>query len=188
MMDGSKITAKKRIRKNILLKHQKDQDFLSRGSYQGSSKEKSRRVSRSACSEGVMNMSSPPPDSRFFWNLGVLGAFLELRDRIDYRGDGEDLGGKKKAVNRRGKAAGGGLGAASVAVVDRWLTPVMSGFLQVEKGCRVGERGFDVLFVSRRSRLRQGTRFTRRGADGGGNVANFVETEQASHERDMCTC
>ncbi|CAM9388053.1 unnamed protein product, partial [Sphacelaria rigidula] len=50
---------------------------------------------------------------------------------------------------------------------------------QVERGCRVGDRGFDVLFVSRRSRLRQGTRFTRRGIDDSGNVANFVETEQS---------
>ncbi|CAN0284612.1 unnamed protein product [Discosporangium mesarthrocarpum] len=55
----------------------------------------------------------------------------------------------------------------------------MSGFLQVEAGCQLGEHSFDVLFVSRRSRFRQGTRFSRRGIDEGGNVANFVETEQA---------
>ncbi|CAM9604823.1 unnamed protein product, partial [Hapterophycus canaliculatus] len=69
--------------------------------------------------------------------------------------------------------------AAGVAAVDRSLTPVMSGFLQVERGCRAGQRSFDVMFVSRRSRLRQGTRYTRRGIDDGGNVANFVETEQS---------
>jgi SacI homology domain len=38
---------------------------------------------------------------------------------------------------------------------------------------------FTMLFVSRRSCKRQGTRYTRRGIDAEGNVANFVETEQA---------
>lgn len=185
MMGGPKITAKRRIRGKKKLKQQKDQDLPPRGLWRGSSKEKRGRVSPSACSEEMMNTSTPPPDSRFFWNLGVLGAFLDLRDQMDYGGNEGDLGGKKEAVNGRGQAAGGGLGAAGVAAVDRWLTPVMSGFLQVERGCRVGERGFDVLFVSRRSRLRQGTRFTRRGVDGGGNVANFVETEQARHDKNM---
>jgi hypothetical protein len=37
---------------------------------------------------------------------------------------------------------------------------------------------YDELLISRRSKFRSGTRFTRRGADGTGNVANFVETEQ----------
>lgn len=127
--------------------------------------------------------NNPPPDPRFFWNLGVLGALVELRDRLDEDRDrregdgsgGEDGGGGGDTAPRVESATG----RRRVEAVDRWLTPVMSGFLQVERGCRVGERGFDVLFVSRRSRLRQGTRFTRRGIDDGGNVANFVETEQA---------
>ena len=38
---------------------------------------------------------------------------------------------------------------------------------------------FSLLFVSRRSRFRQGCRFTMRGADDKGHVANFAETEQA---------
>ncbi|CAM9360796.1 unnamed protein product, partial [Ectocarpus sp. 13 AM-2016] len=104
---------------------------------------------------------APPPDERFFWNLGVLEPLLELREELEGR-----------------RNSGGDGGGAAVAAVDRWLTPVMSGFLQVERGCRAGERSFDVMFVSRRSRLRQGTRYTRRGIDDGGNVANFVETEQ----------
>ncbi|CAN0152964.1 unnamed protein product, partial [Ectocarpus fasciculatus] len=107
---------------------------------------------------------APPPDERFFWNLGVLEPLLELREK---------LGG------RQNSGSDGGGGGAAVAAVDRWLTPVMSGFLQVERGCRAGERSFDVMFVSRRSRLRQGTRYTRRGIDDVGNVANFVETEQS---------
>jgi len=37
---------------------------------------------------------------------------------------------------------------------------------------------YDELLISRRSKFRSGTRFTRRGADGTGSVANYVETEQ----------
>lgn len=120
----------------------------------------------------------PPPDARFFWNLGVLGPLLDLREglemaRVDASGDTKNGGGSDNEV----AAAAVGIESATAAV-DRWLTPVMSGFLQVERGCRAGGRSFDVMFVSRRSRLRQGTRYTRRGIDDGGNVANFVETEQ----------
>ena len=37
---------------------------------------------------------------------------------------------------------------------------------------------YDELLISRRSRFRAGTRFTKRGADGTGHVANYAETEQ----------
>ena len=43
----------------------------------------------------------------------------------------------------------------------------------------IGNNRFNLLFISRRSRHRQGCRFTMRGIDEEGNVANFVETEQA---------
>lgn len=39
--------------------------------------------------------------------------------------------------------------------------------------------------ISRRSRYRLGTRFKRRGVDENGNVANFVETEQVSCEKNL---
>ena len=37
---------------------------------------------------------------------------------------------------------------------------------------------YDLLLITRRNRFRVGTRFTRRGADGTGNCANYAETEQ----------
>ena len=37
---------------------------------------------------------------------------------------------------------------------------------------------YDQLLISRRSKFRAGTRFTRRGVDNDGNVANYAETEQ----------
>lgn len=115
-----------------------------------------------------------------------MGPLLDLREgletgNVDVSGDTRNRGGDGSettaATGAASASAGVGIEVATAAV-DRWLTPVMSGFLQVERGCRAGERSFDVMFVSRRSRLRQGTRYTRRGIDDGGNVANFVETEQ----------
>lgn len=63
---------------------------------------------------------------------------------------------------------------------DQWIVPFMSAFIDVQLGCEILEENakFTLLFISRRSRYRQGCRFTRRGVDDHGNVANFVETEQ----------
>eukprot|EP00608_Synchroma_pusillum_P006183 CAMPEP_0198429124 /NCGR_PEP_ID=MMETSP1452-20131203/6984_1 /TAXON_ID=1181717 /ORGANISM="Synchroma pusillum, Strain CCMP3072" /LENGTH=613 /DNA_ID=CAMNT_0044149527 /DNA_START=9 /DNA_END=1847 /DNA_ORIENTATION=- len=62
---------------------------------------------------------------------------------------------------------------------DEWITPIMSAYLDVRQRARLDDREFLLLFVSRRSRFRQGCRFTKRGLDEDGHVANFVETEQA---------
>ncbi|XP_055518209.1 phosphatidylinositide phosphatase SAC2-like [Leucoraja erinacea] len=86
------------------------------------------------------------------------------------------------------------------AMSDAWIIPIIQGFVQVTeinvshskyKGgnsceeCVVSEDmpkapGGKFLFVliSRRSRYRGGMRYKRRGIDSGGNVANYVETEQ----------
>ena len=115
-----------------------------------------------------------------------MGPLLDLREAlemtiVDSSGGTKSRGSNGGATTTPAAAEAAGVGKETlVAAVDRWLTPVMSGFLQVERGCRAGERTFDVMFVSRRSRFRQGTRYTRRGIDDGGNVANFVETEQVS--------
>lgn len=150
---------------------------------------------------GVERPSSLAPDDRFFWNLGILRPLLNFREDLVAQGHRHGLdpgsasgydgvGSTNSSREARREGTGGGsfeewarpsVGAVgAVAALDRWLTPVMSGFLQVERGCEAGQGGgaFDLLLVSRRSRLRQGTRYTRRGIDASGNVANFVETEQ----------
>jgi hypothetical protein len=48
----------------------------------------------------------------------------------------------------------------------------------------IGATAFRLLFLSRRSCSRQGTRFTVRGVDENGNVANFAESEQIVVRRD----
>ena len=61
---------------------------------------------------------------------------------------------------------------------DEWVVPFMSAHVEIRTDCNVEDVKFTLLFVSRRSRYRQGCRFTKRGIDEHGNVANFAETEQ----------
>jgi hypothetical protein len=107
-------------------------------------------------------------DRRFFWNWGILEP---LRTAAGEASSEASLGRR----NRRYR---------NVEGMDRWITPVMSGFVDVVPRCEAGGRSFDIMFVSRRSVFRQGTRYTRRGIDSDGNVANFVETEQVLLHQD----
>lgn len=59
-----------------------------------------------------------------------------------------------------------------------WIVPFMSAFIEFKHECVTDNDKFALLFISRRSRFRQGCRFTRRGLDEHGSAANFVETEQ----------
>ncbi|KAF1329386.1 Phosphatidylinositide phosphatase sac1-like protein, partial [Globisporangium splendens] len=59
-----------------------------------------------------------------------------------------------------------------------WITPMMQAYVEVTEDIKVNDAVFKILYISRRSCKRQGTRFTMRGIDDEGNVANFVETEQ----------
>ncbi|KAI9917062.1 hypothetical protein PsorP6_018232 [Peronosclerospora sorghi] len=68
------------------------------------------------------------------------------------------------------------------ALIERklfeWITPMMQAHVELTEQLTVNDKSFRILFISRRSCKRQGTRFTMRGIDDDGNVANFVETEQ----------
>jgi len=61
---------------------------------------------------------------------------------------------------------------------DEWIIPFISAFIEFKHECVVESQSFSLLFISRRSKYRQGCRFTKRGIDLQGYVANFVETEQ----------
>ncbi|CAI5743856.1 unnamed protein product [Peronospora destructor] len=58
-----------------------------------------------------------------------------------------------------------------------WIVPIISGFVKVIKKCDVNGQRCDILFFTRRSWRRLGTRFNVRGIDKDGCVANFAETE-----------
>ncbi|CAH1957102.1 unnamed protein product [Acanthoscelides obtectus] len=59
----------------------------------------------------------------------------------------------------------------------RFCLPLLHGFISINQ-CVINGNGFTWSIISRRSILRAGTRWFRRGVDRDGNVANFVETEQ----------
>jgi len=61
---------------------------------------------------------------------------------------------------------------------DEWIIPFMSAYIEFQPDCEIESEKFSTVFISRRSRFRQGCRFTKRGIDESGHVANFVETEQ----------
>eukprot|EP00984_Skeletonema_dohrnii_P027700 scaffold17338_cov88-Skeletonema_dohrnii-CCMP3373.AAC.1 len=66
------------------------------------------------------------------------------------------------------------------------VIPVTSAFVGIQRGIAIPspntsasvKEKYDQLLISRRSKYRTGTRFTRRGVDGNGAVANYAETEQ----------
>lgn len=93
-------------------------------------------------------------DARFYWNEALVRPLLG--------GGGVD---GDETVRRLAIPCT----SASVGVARDVPLPSLDG-ATVEKA--------DLLLVSRRSRFRVGTRFTVRGADGEGHVANFAETEQ----------
>lgn len=61
---------------------------------------------------------------------------------------------------------------------EEWIVPFMSAYVELRPDCTVEDITFSMLFISRRSRYRQGYRFIKRGLDDNGHAANFVETEQ----------
>ncbi|KAG2173935.1 hypothetical protein INT44_000048 [Umbelopsis vinacea] len=58
-----------------------------------------------------------------------------------------------------------------------FILPIMQGFISINRA-QVHGHPFAFALLSRRSRLRAGTRYFSRGIDKDGNVSNFVETEQ----------
>ena len=73
--------------------------------------------------------------------------------------------------------------------LDRWIVPVISGFVKVMKKCDINGLRCDVLLFTRRSWRRVGTRFNVRGTDKDGHVANFAETEMllVKPNRSLCS-
>lgn len=66
-----------------------------------------------------------------------------------------------------------------VSHADEWIVPFMSAYVEMRSDVVI-EEGIvvSILFISRRSRHRQGCRFIKRGIDENGHVANFAEAEQ----------
>ncbi len=68
---------------------------------------------------------------------------------------------------------------------DEWIVPVMSAYIELRPSIEIENKQYTILFISRRSCYRQGCRFTKRGIDEHGHVANFAETEQILIHNDV---
>jgi len=117
----------------------------------------------SASSEGSQ-FSDCRPDSRFLWNEEGLRPFIEHM-MPSVSNDNSSL----------------------FCILANHVIPVTSAFIGVQRQIPLAPDAlkgtsysvlYDQLLISRRSKLRAGTRFTRRGSDRYGDVANYVETEQ----------
>ncbi|KAF2641654.1 hypothetical protein P280DRAFT_448759 [Massarina eburnea CBS 473.64] len=98
-------------------------------------------------------------DDRFFWNRFVQS------DLIDFRA------GLNTGYGHRHPAA-------QQPDVDGYILPIMYGMMEI-KNTSVKANPLTFILITRRSRLKAGTRYFSRGIDENGNVSNFNETEQA---------
>jgi phosphatidylinositol 4-phosphatase len=100
------------------------------------------------------NSTNQRPDPRFFWNQVPSETILER-----YNNDNSE----------------------EVLELLKNVIPVTSAFVGAQSNIKIGSNStmaYNQVLISRRSRFRAGTRFTKRGADASGAVANYAETEQ----------
>jgi SacI homology domain len=118
--------------------------------------------------------SSRPPISRFFWNEALLEELVRVHE--------QDAASDDEVQQERD---------ACLFLLEHSI-PVTSAFCGVQRNISIHSNSihsvgvgttaaggyYDHLLITRRSRFRAGTRFTKRGADHTGAVANYAETEQ----------
>ncbi|KAF9735056.1 hypothetical protein PMIN03_003978 [Paraphaeosphaeria minitans] len=97
-------------------------------------------------------------DDRFFWNRFVQS------DLIDFRGGLNTGYGHRHPSGQQPE-------------VDPFILPLMYGMMEI-KNTSIKGTPMTFILITRRSRVRAGTRYFSRGIDENGNVSNFNETEQ----------
>ena len=103
-------------------------------------------------------------ETRFIWNYYAIQQFLNCKI--------EDRRVIVSANDNEGKAV------PPSSPIQRWLVPLIHGFLKQKTIRLAAECSFKYTLISRRSRMFAGTRYLRRGVDPDGFSANEVETEQ----------
>ena len=96
-------------------------------------------------------------DNRFFWNRFISSDLIDFRGGL-HGGYGRHSSGQQPEV-------------------DPYILPVMFGMLEI-KNTSIKGTPLTYILITRRSRLKAGTRYFSRGIDENGNVSNFNETEQ----------
>ncbi|KAL3937884.1 MAG: hypothetical protein SGBAC_007098 [Bacillariaceae sp.] len=147
--------------------------FLAHQQQQQQQQDSNKRSRKKSVSES-QHWWTANPDPRFFWNQAAVEPILA-------KGTSEGVF-QEEDPSR----------------MDPWkrflldhTIPLTSAFVGIQSGIACGGSNEDddeeesfpnytytQLLISRRSRFRAGTRFTRRGADANGAVANYAETEQ----------
>ena len=106
------------------------------------------------------NENTKTPDARFFWNSALVSPLLER-----HKGSSSHPTTEK-----------------AIETLLQHVIPVTSAFVSIQSNLTIGGESsslrYHQMLISRRSKLRAGTRFTKRGADATGAVANYAETEQ----------
>jgi hypothetical protein len=127
-------------------------------------------------------------DLRFLWNYEPIQNLLNACRRTRTTENGNELGTDTREQSQNNSAEG-------LRLLQKFTVPCSSMFVGITKNVPlqtsvgVGSSAttntnndtsllYDEVLLSRRSRFRAGTRFTRRGADISGAVANYAETEQ----------
>ncbi|CAJ1946044.1 unnamed protein product [Cylindrotheca closterium] len=133
-----------------------------------------RERKRSRKSDSEPHWWTANPDPRFFWNQLAVEPILAKCNFEEFEQDPSRMD------------------PCIYFLLDHTI-PVTSAFVGIQSDITCGSTNDDdndeeksksprctytQLLISRRSRFRAGTRFTRRGADSNGAVANYVETEQ----------
>ena len=104
-------------------------------------------------------------ETRFIWNYYAIQQFVNC-----------NIEDKRVTVSMNDKE--GKTVPPFLSPIQRWLVPLIHGFLKQKTIRLAAECSFKYTLISRRSRMFAGTRYLRRGVDPDGFSANEVETEQ----------
>ena len=105
-------------------------------------------------------------ETRFIWNYYAIQQFLNC------------IAEERLVISHIGEATSASKEAKTESPLQRWLIPLIHGFLKQSTICLALDCSFKYTLISRRSRIFAGTRYLRRGVDSNGFSANEVETEQ----------
>jgi len=130
--------------------------------------------------EDPNNRNNPErPDSRFFWNEAAIEPIIQrYHADKESRGSKDAVAGNQMLLEHMIPLTSAFVGAQRNVVVSQPPQSKESSNTTMASKQQHHSLVYDELLISRRSRFRAGTRFTKRGADATGAVANYAETEQ----------